>query len=418
LLRQYTPDYLEYYGGQAVPQVQSVLAKLALCRTAALGGHVYECPQCQHRCSVYNSCIDRHCPLCSGGRRADWLQRTAELLLPKSVYFQVVFTLPDQLWPLMLGNRRATYRLLFHAAWAALREVLREELGCEPAALMVLHTWNQRLEHDPHLHALVPGGGPALDGQQWVQSRHRRQPRRRQPYLVDHELLSARFRDKFLAGLTRLHRDGKLKLTGKWSSWKDPAAFSTWLKTFSDCAWVVFIEPPPTEQAQPEHVLKYLARYLTGGPISDHRLIDHQDDEVTFWARSPDKKAGNRPEPYTLPGVEFTRRWALHILPKGFVKSRCFGGFSCRHRKAYLSRCRALLGAEPPAPESAQTPPEEPKPTRICPKCQTPLECISQVERPGWNRVLNGPDRPGWYDPFGHALAWGGLHWYREPPDG
>jgi|GEM_PF-1390040 len=155
LLRQYTPAYLDRFGRQAVPQVQSVLAKLALCRTSALGGHTYECPQCQHRCQVYNSCLDRHCPLCGGGRRADWLDKTSELLLPKIDYFQVVFTLPDDLWPLMLGNRRPTYRLLFHAAWEALGEVLREELGCEPAALMVLHTWNQRLEHYPHLHALV-----------------------------------------------------------------------------------------------------------------------------------------------------------------------------------------------------------------------------------------------------------------------
>ena len=156
-----------------MPQVQSVLAKLALCLTAALGGHVYECPRCQHRCPVYNSCIDRHCPLCSGGRRVDWLAKTAQLLLPTIDYFQVVFTLPEQLWPLMLGNRRATYRLLFHAAWEALQEVLREELSCEPAALMVLHTWNQRLEHYPHLHALVPGGGPARDGQHWVRNGYR-----------------------------------------------------------------------------------------------------------------------------------------------------------------------------------------------------------------------------------------------------
>ena len=266
LLRQYTPAYLAAYGEQAVPQVQSVLAKLSLCRTAALGGHVYECPQCQHRCPVYNSCLDRHCPLCSGGRRADWLTKTAELLLPKIDYFQVVFTLPEQLSALMLGNRRATYRLLFHAAWAALREVLREELGCEPAALMVLHTWNQRLEHYPHLHALVPGGGPSLDGQRWVRSRHRHHHRRDKPYLVDNRLLSQRFRDKFLAGLTRLHRDGQLKLQGTWSHLQEPAAFAAWLQTFRDCDWVVYIEPPPTAQAQPEQVLKYLARYLTGRP--------------------------------------------------------------------------------------------------------------------------------------------------------
>lgn len=275
LLRQYTPEYLECYGAQAVPQVQSVLGKLALCRTAALGGHVYQCPQCQYRRQVYNSCIDRHCPQCSGGRRADWLAKTTELLLPKIDYFQVVFTLPEPLWPLMLGNRRATYRLLFHAAWEALREVLGEEVGCEPAALMVLHTWNQHLEHYPHLHALVPGGGPSRDGQQWVRSQDPHHPDRDKPYLVDNRLLSERFRDKFLAGLTRLHRNGKLKLDHPWSHLKEPAAFAAWLKMSCDCAWVVYIEPPPTENANPEHVVKYLARYLTGGPISDRRLIDH-----------------------------------------------------------------------------------------------------------------------------------------------
>jgi hypothetical protein len=329
LLRQYTPEFVERFGGQAVPHVQSVLAKLALCRTAALGGHVYECPQCHARCPVYNSCLDRHCPLCRGGRRADWLDKTAELRLPGIDYFQVVFTLPDDLSALMLGHRRATYRLLFHAAWEALREVLRAELGCEPAALMVLHTWNQRLDHHPHVHAVVPGGGPSLDGQRWVRSRHPTEPWREKPYLVDNRLLSARFRDKFLAGLTRLHRRGELKLEGEWSHLQEPAAFAAWLDSFRDGAWVVYVEPPP-ENARPEHVLKYLARYLTGGPISDRRLLAHEDGQVTFWARSPDKARGNPSEPYTLSGVEFTRRWALHILPQGFVKSRCFGGCVAR----------------------------------------------------------------------------------------
>ena len=192
----------------------------------------------------------------------------------------------DKLSALMLGNRRETYGLLFHAAWDALREVLRAELGCEPAALMVLHTWNQRLGHHPHIHALVPGGGPSLDGQQWVHSRHRYHHGRDRPYLVDHELLSERFRDKFVAGLTRLHRADKLKLEGEWSHLRDPAAFTAWRKTFSDGPWVVNIEPPPTEDAQPENVLKYLARYMTGGPISDRRLIEHLPSSLSRSAGS------------------------------------------------------------------------------------------------------------------------------------
>ena len=400
--------------------MQSVLAKLALCRTAALGGHLYECPECHQQSPLYNSCIDRHCPLCSGGRRADWLAKTAQLLLPKIDYFQVVFTLPESLWPLMLGNRRQTYGLLFRAAWAALREVLRKQVGCEPAALMVLHTWNQHLDHYPHLHAVVPGGGPGVDGQGWVRSQHPEQANREKPYLVDNRLLSARFRDEFVAGLKGLQREGKLKLVGKWSPLQDATAFAAWLKPVQDVDWVVYIEPPPTAEADPEHVLKYLARYLTGGPISDRRLISWEDGQVTFWARSSDKGRGNPSEPYPLTGVEFTRRWALHILPKGFVKSRCYGGFSTRNRQTYLARCRELLGAPPAEPKATELPPaaadEASESSVRCPHCETPMERISLGQRLGWNRVLNGPARPAWYDPFRHALTWGRLDWYRHPP--
>lgn len=126
-----------------------------MCRTLALGQHIYECPECQHRSHVYNSCLDPHCPLCSGGRRADWLDKAAQLLLPKVEYFQIVFTLPEPLWGLMLGHRRASYRLLFRAAWEALREVLREHLGCErelaalcytPVSLAILLGSNEKPE--------------------------------------------------------------------------------------------------------------------------------------------------------------------------------------------------------------------------------------------------------------------------------
>jgi hypothetical protein len=166
------------------------------------------------------------------------------------------------------------------------------------------------------------------------------------------------------------------------------------------CDWVVYIEPPETEDAQPEHVLKYLARYLTGGPISDRRLIAHQDGKVTFWVRSRDEGGGNPSEPYPLTGVEFTRRWALHILPKGFVKSRCFGGFSCRQRKAYLARCRTLIGSPPapaPPPEASADEPVVVEPyTPLCPRCQTPMTCVSRDERVSWKSVVNGPHGPAW----------------------
>lgn len=140
LLKQYTPALVKAHARQAVPQVTSTLAKLSLCRTAALGGRLLQCESCDHRCVVYNSCGDRHCPQCRGAKRAAWVESARSLLLPQVNYFQVVFTLPEQLSSLALGNRRTMYDLLFQTAWQALREVLQEQFGFQPAAVMVLHT--------------------------------------------------------------------------------------------------------------------------------------------------------------------------------------------------------------------------------------------------------------------------------------
>lgn len=122
------------------PQVKSVLSKILLCRTSVLKGHVYKCSDCDSKINVYNSCGDRHCPQCGGARRADWMGKSAEVILPGVPYFQVVFTLPDKLSALILGNRSELYSLQFQSAWRALDGELRRTGNFQPAALMVLHT--------------------------------------------------------------------------------------------------------------------------------------------------------------------------------------------------------------------------------------------------------------------------------------
>ena len=101
---------------------------------------------------------------------------------------------------------------------------------------------------------------------------------------------------------------------------------------------MTYIEPPPGEDSSPEHVLKYLARYLTGGPISDrrlvshdlvsHDLVSHDNGKVTFTARAGRTVGGDADdiEKLAVPGVEFVRRWCLHILPSGSMKTRRYGG--------------------------------------------------------------------------------------------
>ena len=198
--------------------------------------------------------------------------------------------------------------------------------------------------------------------------------------------------------------------------WCQAAAFDEYLQPMEQVKWGTFIQAPPVRaegqpESSPEHVLKYLARYMTGGPISDRRLVSHKDGKVTFMARKGDEAGGSDEQvPVTLPGVEFVRRWAMHILPKGMVKTRRYGGFSNHHWKRYLAECRDLL--PPPEPESstaviADTAETEPPTDNAaaddpfapkCPRCDQPMQCVTYTDRPSWRDIMSGPDRPKWYD--------------------
>ncbi|QDV22266.1 Putative transposase [Aureliella helgolandensis] len=370
-----------------------------------MGGRTYACNQCQTKISLYNSCADRHCPQCSGARRADWLDRAAELLLPDVTYFQVVFTLPDKLSPLILGNRRKLYRTLMHTAWEALKECIETKLGMQASAMMVLHTWNQRLGHHPHVHLLVPGSGPSLDGRRWIECRQTKPTGNSpaKPTLVDNKELSREFSERFLRKLKSLHRRGKLDLEEELAGLQEPLAWAKFTDTLLAHDWCVFIERPPTSKSSPEHVLKYLARYMTGGPISDRRLVSCDNDIVTFMARNKDKHSSASQVSEKLSGVEFIRCWSLHILPKGFTKSRCFGGYSSARRTAFIALCKqlhplAVTEQCDPQVNDAITETQDIPTERCCAKCQQPMQLLSETRRPSWRDLFYGPNHHSWFE--------------------
>jgi len=409
-------------GRPAAPQVRSTLAKLALCRTKALGGRRLRCEGCARECVVYNSCGDRHCPLCAGARRADWVASAETLLLEGVDYYQVVFTLPTQLSSLALGNRRAIYNLLFSAAWSALQQTSASEQGYEAAALMTLHTWNQRLEAHGHVHAVVPGGGPALDGSGWKTSSGNGR------YLVDAVALRRAFRERFIAGLDRLRTQRALRLEGDFAPLQADKGWKAFLDELRGVEWVSHIQGPPRDAAgrpcPPQQAVKYLARYLTGGPVSDARIVAADHRRVTLWARQGNKIGGERKSaPLTLSTGEFVRRWCLHILPRGFTKTRRFGGWSNRRREAYLDRCAVLLdaAAAPVGPHATDFPLDEPSSRQTdpdcpvhdaretCPQCGGRLVVVEEAARPSWAhafaRAKHGDTRVPLARPPGTSLG-------------
>ena len=150
-----------------------VLLAIARCRTAALGGHLDECTRCGHRAISYNSCRNRHCPKCQTGARERWLEKRRSELL-STQYVHVVFTLPRQLAPLTLQNKKVVYDLLFRTSAETLLEVARDpkHLGAEIGFFSVLHSWSQRLDLHPHVHCVVPAGGLSADRSRWIKPRY------------------------------------------------------------------------------------------------------------------------------------------------------------------------------------------------------------------------------------------------------
>ena len=146
-----------------------VMAAIEACRTAALGGHVRRCADCGHTAIAYNSCRNRHCPKCQGRAREAWVAARRTELLPVP-YFHVVFTLPAPVGAIAFQNKAAVYAILFRAAAETLRLIAADprHLGAEIGGVAVLHSWGQAMQHHPHVHCIVPGGGLSPDRTRWI----------------------------------------------------------------------------------------------------------------------------------------------------------------------------------------------------------------------------------------------------------
>jgi Putative transposase/Transposase zinc-binding domain len=333
IIRAHGAAFLDASGASLSAGQRRVLEDLAACRTAALGGHVEACDRCGHQQIAYNSCRNRHCPKCQATAAAQWLEAQAADLLPVA-YFHVVFTLPAELGPIALQNPRVVYGLLFRAAAETLLQVAADpkHLGAEIGFLAVLHTWGQTLQHHPHVHCVVPGGGLSPDGSRWIACRP--------DFFLPVRVLSRVFRGKFLESLHAAFDRGQLAFHGRLSELADPGRFDDRLRAAARTEWVVYAKPP---FGGPEAVLKYLARYTHRVAISNSRLIELKDGRVSF--RSKDYARGGRERTTVLEATEFLRRFLQHVLPSGFVRIRHYGFLANRHRQEKVALCRALLGA-------------------------------------------------------------------------
>lgn len=335
IVRAHGMDYVRSRGGDVPSAHSRVLRDIVACRTAQLGGHVEQCDSCGNRRIAYNSCRNRHCPKCQAKARARWMAARQKDLLPVE-YFHVVFTLPPEMARIARQNPTTIYNILFRAASETLLQIARDprHLGADIGFLAVLHTWGQNLDHHPHVHCVVPGGGLAPDRSRWITCPA--------GFFLSVNVLSRVFRGKFIDLLKHARRRGKLVFQGDLAELADDDAFNGYLTASCRENWVVYSKPP---FGGPKQVLKYLARYTHRVAISNGRLVSLEGGKVTF--RWKDYADHSRTKLMTLDAVEFIRRFLLHVVPTGFVRIRHCGILANRVREANLARCRELLAVPP-----------------------------------------------------------------------
>ena len=308
---------------------QRTLYDLSVCRTSKLGYHKEECDNCKKIRISYNSCRNRHCPKCQAAKQAIWVEDTMEKIIDTK-YFHVVFTLPHELNEICLLDSRLFYTSLFASSWNTLQTFGYTHYGVESGALSMLHTWDQKLGLHPHIHCLVPAAGLTLDGKFKRITKKGR-------YLHNVKNMSKAFRDNMLKRLKK-----QLKKKDLLSIYQ-PLIDKAWSKE-----WNVHSQPSFSDA---EHVIKYLGQYTHRVAISNHRIIDIDKDSVRFIYK--DSNDNRKSKPITFSGVEFLRRFCMHILPKGFVKIRYYGIMSSRYtKKTILLRKRST--ERPKEKESAQ----------------------------------------------------------------
>jgi hypothetical protein len=328
---------------------------IEVCRTAALGGHKDKCNSCGHLEISYNSCRNRHCPKCQTLRKERWIEARGEDLLPIQ-YFHVVFTIPSELNRLVSMNRKVMYDLLFQSVSETLMKLANDpkHLGARIGAIGILHTWGQNLMDHPHIHCIVTGGGLSADGGRWVPCR--------KGFFIPVRVMSALFRGKLLGLLKKCFLSDDLAFPGSIGHLEQPGNFEIFRKQLYQKRWVVYCKPPFDG---PKGVLQYLGRYTHRIAISNNRVLDNRDGNVSFLWR--DYADDNRKKTMTLKADEFIRRFLLHILPERFVRIRHFGLLANRNRKDAIATCRGFLGTgQPAAKESARQETWQEQLLRIC----------------------------------------------------
>lgn len=329
VLSRFYQDYLEKYTPS--PAQANAATHILNCKTGAYGTNVSLCPKCGHKVFHNNSCRDRSCPMCQVLSNEIWTDAQMDHVLDID-YYHIVFTCPSELYPLIYCNQKELYTAFFHVASETLMEMASDprHLGGIPGFISILHTWSSDLSFHPHLHILITGGG--LDkNNHWHQ--------KKKGFFLPGKAMAKLFRGKFLAIIKELKDTNQLSFTGQAERFRNRFEFNQLLDICYEKSWVTDIRE---SFAGAETVMKYLGRYTHRIAISNNRILKMDEKTVTFKVK--DYKNGGIWKERSLDGVEFIRRFLMHVPPRRFVRIRHYGLLSNQKKRKLIPLCRNLIG--------------------------------------------------------------------------
>ena len=320
IFQEYSNEYIKKH--KLSNEQWKVFNAIRNCGTKNLGYHICTCEECGEEYFGYNSCRNRHCPMCQNYKREKWIQNESSFLLD-CPYFHIVTTVPYELNELFMYNQKDMYNILFKSTSESILELCNDPkwLGAKVGITSILHTWGQTLEFHPHIHSIVTGGG--LNNNHWISCDN--------SYLIKVQVLSSLFKGKFLSYLK--HKFDKLN-----TNFKDIKEFNKFLEPLYSKDWITYIEPP---KGKPENVIEYVGRYSFKVAISNERIKNIDNGEVTFEYK--DYKDNSKIKEMTITKEEFIRRFLLHVLPNRFTKIKHYGLLSNRNKKNNIRFCRLLI---------------------------------------------------------------------------
>lgn len=271
--------------------------------------------------------------MCQALPKEKWIDFRKEDVLD-APYFHLVFTVPAELNPVIYSNQKLLYNALYRAASDTIDQLCAQEkhLGARVGYICILHTWGSEMNYHPHIHTILLGGG-LTDDRHWKDNGEK--------FFLPIRVVSKVFRGKYMEAVKSLWNDGKLEFHGSAEEYRNHFAFKELLNTCHGKEWEPYCKKTFNGASS---VINYLGKYTHRIAISNHRIIRMDETSVTFYVK--DYRNEDAWKELTLSGVEFIRRFLMHVPPYRFVRIRHYGLLCNRSKKENLTICRNLLGCK------------------------------------------------------------------------